>query len=134
MTHPVGEKKPNTWGLYDMHGNVVEHCADWFGEDFYDDSPGVDPTGPASGERRVLRGGAWDAIPKDCRSADRDGNPQQIEKVGFRVVRIDSNPQPVATTTVPSAGKTPLTLKGHLADVRSVSFSPRREADRQRQL
>jgi formylglycine-generating enzyme required for sulfatase activity len=87
-SHPVGQLAPNAWGLFDVHGNVVEHCEDWYASAFYNDSPGVDPTGPARGMRHVLRGGAWDASPIDCRSADRDGNPP-IEKgcTGFRVVR-----------------------------------------------
>ena len=68
-THPVGQKKPNAWNLYDMHGNVCEWCADWYGT-YEGDS--TDPTGPASGESRVLRGGGWDNGPRDSRSASRN--------------------------------------------------------------
>jgi formylglycine-generating enzyme required for sulfatase activity len=88
-THPVGEKKPNAWGLLDMYGNVREWCQDWYDEGYYANSPADDPTGPASGSHRVTRGGSWNAIAGDCCSAScrilEPGHRSSL--LGFRVAR-----------------------------------------------
>jgi formylglycine-generating enzyme required for sulfatase activity len=68
-THPVGQKKPNEWGLYDMHGNLFQWCQDWYGE--YPQNDLADPQGPEKGTSRVMRGGAWGNDPAACRSAFR---------------------------------------------------------------
>ena len=72
--HPVGQKKPNAWGLYDMHGNVGQWCSDWYGD--YPSLIQTDPKGPASGKFHVLRGGSLGGTPQVCRSARRyPGDP-----------------------------------------------------------
>ena len=85
--HDVGQKKPNTWGLYDMHGNVGEWCADRWARD-YKGMANVAPTGPSKGMYRVIRGGGWRARPIQCRSAARSPYPQVDRHpfVGFRIV------------------------------------------------
>jgi len=86
-THPVGEKKANEWGLYDMHGNVWEWCGDWYA-DKYGAGSAKNPQGASSGECRVLRGGSWNGDPHRCRSADRGrSDPTGTNNgSGFRVV------------------------------------------------
>ena len=84
-THPVGGKQPNAWGVYDLYGNVWEWCRDWSGDYTADDA--TDPTGPATGQCRVLRGGNWYSKEDNCRSATRSNNTpgSRIFGGGFRI-------------------------------------------------
>ena len=84
-THPVGQKKANAFGVYDMSGNVWEWCADWYDGKYYASSPQDNPTGPDSGTRRVLRGGSWFDHPVDCRSVHRDRYESGASRRRYRV-------------------------------------------------
>lgn len=87
-THPVGQKAPNAFGLYDMHGNVYEWCWDGFAP--YDAKAAVDPVGPFEASARVYRGGNWGSDPRCARSAIRSWSASwfRLSGLGFRVARV----------------------------------------------
>jgi formylglycine-generating enzyme required for sulfatase activity len=89
FTSPVGSFRPNPFGLYDMHGNAWQWCADWYDEKYYGRSSADDPSGPDSGSSRVLRGGSWGYGPVFQRSAYRSGGTlgHRYNYTGFRVAR-----------------------------------------------
>lgn len=89
FAHSVGTKSHNPWGLYDMHGNVMEWCSDWYGSEL---TGGTNPKGPSQGTHRVCRGGSWGHEAIDCRSASRFSIAAEERNgfVGFRVVRAKS--------------------------------------------
>lgn len=93
-THAAKQKGPNPWGLYDLHGNVLEWCNDVYGEDYYQQSPQRNPRGPAEGEKYVLRGGAFNSSEEACGSAYRVGEDPGFQDacfardaIGFRCAR-----------------------------------------------
>ena len=94
-THPVGQKQPNPWGLFDMHGNVAEWCHDIYDKNYYKSSPDKNPRGPTTeGKEYVLRGGSWASKAEGLRSTYRLGaNPGFTDAclardaIGFRCVR-----------------------------------------------
>jgi formylglycine-generating enzyme required for sulfatase activity len=93
-THPIGRKKPNQWGLFDMHGNVAEWCQDFYAPEYYKASPERAPHGPDEGNENVLRGGSWKSAADALRSAYRIGETPGFsdaclarDAIGFRCVR-----------------------------------------------
>lgn len=88
-THPVAQKHPNLWGLYDMHGNVCEWCRDWWWWKTYQGNV-TDPMGPTSGSNRVIRGGSWCSYTQYCRAASRirDSPDFQYNFIGFRLALV----------------------------------------------
>ncbi|MBF0287895.1 MAG: formylglycine-generating enzyme family protein [SAR324 cluster bacterium] len=86
--HPVGQKRPNAWGLYDIHGNVWEWIQDWYDPHYYRKSAAVDPTGPSTGRAKIMRGGGWNNGPFFSRLLKRvhDWPDSRHDFLGFRLV------------------------------------------------
>jgi formylglycine-generating enzyme required for sulfatase activity len=103
--HPVAQKKPNSWGLHDVHGNMLEWCQDWYDARYYLSSPLQDPSGPKTGTYRALRGGSWTDGPEETRSAYRKAAPPDSLRptYGFRVcfdVFVDRQEKPGSASSV----------------------------------
>ncbi|MDR2349282.1 MAG: formylglycine-generating enzyme family protein [Deltaproteobacteria bacterium] len=88
-SHPVGTKKPNAWGLRDMHGNLFEWVADFMDENWYSRSPAKDPKGPETGDFRVIRGGSYASDAQGLQSAARNLELPSTRSmtVGLRIIK-----------------------------------------------
>jgi hypothetical protein len=114
-SHEVGAKAANLWGLHDMHGNVREWCADWYGSTL---EGGTDPTGPAEGTLRVTRGGGWRLGALQCRSSYRSANGPPATRAGNLGFRVACGSPAVTATRQQAAAAPPSTW--YLADLNPV--------------
>lgn len=135
-THPVGSKRPNAWGLYDMIGNVWEWCQDWYDGDYYRNGPEADPPGPVSGQTRVVRGGAWFGPPNTLRTTFRErvAPGDWGFRVGFRLVREGLGTAPSGSaevvSTIASLGIKAVGLRFHESGAGFPALKDRKYATR----
>ncbi|MCA9070428.1 MAG: SUMF1/EgtB/PvdO family nonheme iron enzyme, partial [Planctomycetaceae bacterium] len=84
----VGKKVPNIWNLFDMHGNALEWCLDFYQDTYYTQSPISDPIGPDTGKHHVARGGSWRSSHEGCNASARFMRSRPDEDLGFRVALV----------------------------------------------
>lgn len=124
QTHPIGQKKPNAWGLHDMLGNAYQWTADWYAADYNSHArPLADPSGPSLGRTRVMRGGAWCTNEKRTRNAFRNGGyapSARATSFGFRVALVDTLNTAVSTPATGLISK----LEGCGHPIMHLAFAP----------
>ena len=126
QTHEVGTRLPNTWGIYDMHGNVLERCLDYCSQSQRSLTGGVDPRGPESGDVRVSRGGSWFDDAAHCGISYWYWTTlsHKTNRYGFRLVRTLSDKE-VADEEVGYRGESPATTIDLTAGIRTTTHAER---------